>query len=653
MLLINAQQVKKYHAANLVLNGVTFQLQEGERAGLIGRNGSGKSTLFRLLAGCDHVDEGVLTRRKDLQTGYLPQVPKEFETMTVYEVLASGFNEIINLKHEMSVLEQQMSSTEAAEHPGIMEKLLLAYAQLQDSFELGGGYEIDTTIDQVTSGLQIERSYDERKFGSLSGGEKTRVVLASQLVMKPELLLLDEPTNHLDLKGIEWLEKFLERYDGTCMIVSHDRYFLDAVCNKIIELEDGEAHVYFSNYSGYMKEKEERVLQQFAQYEEQQKAVKKMKETIRKLEEWGRNGDNEKFFKRAASIRKVLEKMEIIKKPALEQKQASFMISPSDRSGRAVLQFEQLSKSFGNKQILHEAEGRLQYGEKVVLLGDNGTGKTTLFKLFLDEIQPDKGVLELGARVETGYLAQQEHTGTDHKLTLLKYFCIEGQYEEGEARNTLAQYLFYGNDVFKPISMLSGGEWSRIRLALLVRKKPNLLLLDEPTNHLDIASREALEEALEEFPGTLLAISHDRYFVNRLAKKVWELKNGKVRAFIGNYDDYKVYAARLDALGTKENVSVQQLERETEVERGSLQKNNLLTDSGRKQTLKQQKEKNSAGQLEQHIAALEAEAVLLDKQLAEWNASNEIEKLEKTWLEREQLQSKLDQLIEEWMEWMQ
>ncbi|WP_053782435.1 ATP-binding cassette domain-containing protein [Paenibacillus xylanivorans] len=319
-----------------------------------------------------------------------------------------------------------MSSTEAAEHPGVMEKLLLAYAQLQESFELGGGYEIDTTIDLVTSGLQIERSYDERKFGSLSGGEKTRAVLASQLVMKPELLLLDEPTNHLDLKGIEWLGKFLERYDGTCMIVSHVRYFFDPVCNKIIELEDGEAHVYFSNYSGYMKEKEERGLQQFAQYEEQQKAVKKMKKTIRRLEEWGRNGDNEKFFKRAASIGKALEKLEIIKKPALDQKQASFIISPSDRSGRAVLQFEHLSKSFGNKQILHETEGRLQYGEKVVLLGDNGTGKTTLFKLFLDEIQPDTGVLELGAWVETGYLAQQEHTGTYNKLTLLKYFCIEG-----------------------------------------------------------------------------------------------------------------------------------------------------------------------------------------------------------------------------------
>lgn len=435
-------------------------------------------------------------------------------------------------------MEQQMSSSEAAANPEIMERLLKTYALVQERFERGGGYEMDTAIDQAASGLQIDRSNDQRNFGSLSGGEKTRIVLASQLVVRPALLLLDEPTNHLDLKGIEWLEQFLQRYDGAYVIVSHDRYFLDAVGTKMIELEDGEAYTYLTNYSGYMKEKEERLLQQFAQFQEQQKVMKKMKETIRQLEEWGRIGGNEKFFKRAASILKALERMEAVKRPVLERKTADFELSPLDRSGRKVIAFEGVTKQFGECVILNGAEGSLLYGEKVVLLGDNGSGKTTLFKLLLGVVEPDAGEVEQGARVEIGYLAQQEPV-RDNKLTVLEYFRTEGGIEEGEARNVLAKYLFYGADVFKPLQMLSGGEWSRLRLALLVRRKPNLLLLDEPTNHLDMASREALEEALEDFPGTVLAISHDRYFINRLAKCVWELKQGRITTYLGNYDDFK------------------------------------------------------------------------------------------------------------------
>lgn len=538
MIIVNAQQIKKYHAANLVLDGVTFQLQDSEKVGLIGRNGSGKSTLLRLISGHEQVDEGMLTIKKDLTIGYLPQIPAEFEELTVYEVLAYGYRELMVTKQELSVMEQQMSSSEAVANPEIMERLLKKYALVQERFERGGGYDMDTAIDQVASGLQIDRNNDQRNFGSLSGGEKTRIVLASQLVVRPALLLLDEPTNHLDLKGIEWLEQFLQRYDGACVIVSHDRYFLDAVGTKMIELEDGEAYTYHTNYSGYMKEKEERLLQQFAQFQEQQKVMKKMKETIRQLEEWGRIGANEKFFKRAASIRKALERMEAVKRPVLERKTADFELSPLDRSGRKVIAIEGVTKQFGESVILNGAEGSLLYGEKVVLLGDNGSGKTTLFKLLLGVIEPDAGEVEQGARLEIGYLAQQEPV-RDNKLTVLEYFRTEGCLEEGEARNVLAKYLFYGADVFKPLQMLSGGEWSRLRLALLVRRKPNLLLLDEPTNHLDMASREALEEALEDFPGTVLAITHDRYFINRLAKCVWELNQGRITTYLGNYDDFK------------------------------------------------------------------------------------------------------------------
>ncbi|WP_028612262.1 ribosomal protection-like ABC-F family protein [Paenibacillus harenae] len=630
MIIVNVQQIKKYHAANLVLDGVTLQLQESEKVGLIGRNGSGKSTLLRLISGHEQIDEGMLTVKKDLTIGYLPQIPAEFEELTVHEVLAYGYRELMVIKREMSDIEQRMSSPEAAADPERMERLLGTYALAQERFERGGGYEMDTAIAQVASGLQIDRRHDERNFGSLSGGEKTRIALASQLVARPALLLLDEPTNHLDLKGIEWLEQFLQRYEGACVIVSHDRYFLDAAAVKMIELEDGEAYTYHTNYSGYMKEKEERLLQQFAQYQEQQKAIKKMKETIRQLEEWGRIGGNEKFFKRAASIRKALERMEAVKRPVLERRTAEFELSPLDRSGRKVIAFEGVKKQYGGRAILNGAEGNLLYGEKVVLLGDNGSGKTTLFKLLLGVIEPDEGKLERGARVEIGYLAQQEPV-SDHKLTVLDYFRTEGGLEEGEARSLLAKYLFYGADVFKPLHMLSGGEWSRLRLALLVRRKPNLLLLDEPTNHLDMASREALEEALEDFPGTILAISHDRYFINRLAKRVWELKEGRIAAYLGNYDHFKEKRG--------EDPSPVSDRRQPEAK--------AAQSSGTGQARQNERRRE---QLEHEIAVLEAELARADGELHRLDRIGDAALLEARWREREEGQSRLDALLESWME---
>ncbi|NBD27456.1 ribosomal protection-like ABC-F family protein [Paenibacillus glycinis] len=643
MIIVNMQDLKKYHAAQLVLDGATLQLLEGEKVGLIGRNGSGKSTLLRLIAGYEQPDEGLLAIRKELKIGYLPQIPAEFEALAVYDVLAYGFRELMAVRAEMSALEERMSGAEAVGDAAVMERLLGSYALAQERFEQGGGYELDTAIDQVASGLQIDRSWDRRAFASLSGGEKTRVVLASQLVVRPELLLLDEPTNHLDLRGIEWLETFLRRYEGACVIVSHDRYFLDAVATKMVELEDGEASVYLADYSGYTKEKEERLLQQFAQYQEQQKAIKKMKETIRQLEEWGRIGGNEKFFKRAASIRKALERMEIVKRPVMEQRTAEFALSQQERSGRRVVAFEGVTKRFGERAILNGAEGSLLYGEKVVLLGDNGSGKTTLFKLLLGASGPDAGTIEQGARVEVGYLAQQE-PASDNKRTVLDYFRTEGGLEEGEARGILARYLFYGNEVFKPLSTLSGGEWSRLRLAVLVRRKPNLLLLDEPTNHLDIASREALEEALEEFPGTVLAISHDRYFINRLAKRVWELSHGRIAAYLGNYDDYKEQrderSAKQEASPSGDSpriVKPKPLERPQTV-RGS------AASSGHARTNEKRAER-----LEREIAGLEAELARTDEQLLRLDPSADAERLATGWNEREAQQAKLDLLLEEWM----
>ncbi|MBP1966298.1 ABC-F family ATP-binding cassette domain-containing protein [Paenibacillus aceris] len=651
MLIINGQNIKKYHGAQLVLADVTFEIHQGERIGLVGRNGSGKSTLLRLISKMEKPDEGQLTVRKDTRIGYLAQIPTEWESGTVYDVLAASFAELLECRSAMMELEQRMSDPAAV---GQLDQLLGRYAQLQERFEREGGYELDARIDQVASGLRIGREVYERSFASLSGGEKTKIALASQLIGKPDLLLLDEPTNHLDLFGVEWLEEYLTHYEGACFIVSHDRYFLDRVVTKIVELEDGESSTYLTSYSGYMKEKEVRLLQQFADYQEQQKVIKKMKETIKQLTEWGRIGGNEKFFRRAASMQKALDRMEKLKRPVLDPKAAEFGLKVDDRSGKRVIAFENVSKQYGDKVLLQRANGLLEYGEKVMLLGHNGSGKTTLLKMIMGEVSPDGGELELGARVDIGYLAQQEYP-EDQKKSVLAYFCEEARMEEGEARGRLAAYLFYGADVFKPVSSLSGGEWTRLRLALLVLRKPNLLILDEPTNHMDIASREALEEALEEFPGTVLAVTHDRYFMNRLSQKIWELHQGRITVYLGSFDDYKAKSAQLREVdaragaGAEARAGARAAGARAEAKAGARAKPEAEA-KPRVDAASRGKSRSSAAftrmKLEREIA--EAETLLsgLDQAL-ENPAADELNRL---WAEREATQAELDQLYAEWIQ---
>nr|WP_154984367.1 ABC-F family ATP-binding cassette domain-containing protein [Paenibacillus xylanexedens] len=551
MMIISAQQLKQYHGAHLVLDGITFEIMEGDKVALIGRNGSGKTTLMRLMARISQPDEGQLMLKKDTRVGYVAQVPEGMDDHTVLDVLGLGFRELIACRTQMTELEQQMSDPACAADPEQLERLLKRYAALQERFEREGGYEMDARIDQVADGLDIAKAHYGWRFGSLSGGEQTRVVLASQLIVSPDLLLLDEPTNHLDLERVEWLEGFLRDYSGTVILISHDRYFLDRVVTRTLELEDGEAEIATGGYTEYMKVKEQRLLKQFEEFKEQQKVMKKMKETIRQLEEWGRVGGNEKFFRRAASMRKALERMEQVKRPVLERRHADFDVLPTDRTGKRVAVLEDVEKRYGDRDILRGVSALLEYGDKTALIGRNGSGKTTLFKLLLGEEQPDAGKLEWGARVDVGYLAQQEEP-VNPKLNVLEYFRLEAGVEEGEARGILARYLFYGADVFRSVGQLSGGEWTRLRLALLVQRKPNVLLLDEPTNHLDIASREALEDSLADFEGTVLAISHDRYFVNRLASRVWELENGQLTTYLGDYEAYREKKLDLQARAAKE-----------------------------------------------------------------------------------------------------
>lgn len=684
MHIVSGQQLIAYHGANLILNGVTFEIHEGEKVGLIGRNGSGKTTLLRLIARLGKPDAGQLILKKDSRVGYLPQIPVEYDALTVYETLAYEYRQLMECKANMTLLEQDMSNPVIAEDAERLEQLLKSYASMQEQFEHGGGYEMDAHIQSVADGLRIPVAMYDRPFSSLSGGEKTRIVLASQLIGRPDLLLLDEPTNHLDLKGIEWLEQFLRSYTGAVLVVSHDRYFLDRVAGKMLELEDGEAHTYLSNYSGYVREKEERLLIQFADYQEQQKQIKKMKEAIKRFEEWGRIGDNEKFFKKAASIRKALERMDRIKRPVLERQSAEFELNPQERSGRRVLQFEGIVKAYGGRRILQGVEGGLEFGEKIALLGDNGSGKSTLLRILLGEESPDAGDVTWGSRVEYGYLAQQETRG-EATGTVLSYFRQEVGIEEGEARHILAAYMFYGADVFRSVSTLSGGEWSRLRLALLVMQKPNLLLLDEPTNHLDIDSREALEEALESYGGTVLAISHDRYFVNKLAGRVWELEQGQITSYLGNFDDFRAKKQELQRLEATSSDAAALMSRsgaglpsagaslsKASSSKASSNASSVATAGASSSkarsnaTGKREKKADSAKavvsreQLEQRIADLEQALHTADTELevlasgaktgGPSGASAEGKSLQQLWEERERLQQELDQVLEAWVE---
>lgn len=639
MTVLSCQHIKKYYGANLVLADVTFEVEEGERVGLIGRNGCGKSTLLEILAGLHAPDEGQVTVQKRARIGYLAQIPPEREVDTVYDVLAQGYRSVTDCRAEMRNLEQQMSAASAGTDQRAMDGLLARYAVLQDQFQREGGYEMDASIQAVTNGLGIPREQFSRPYATLSGGEKTKVGLASLLIERPTLILLDEPTNHLDTDGVEWLEAFLQEYDGTCLIVSHDRYFLDRVATKMVDLEDGEATVYLTNYTGYVREKEQRILQQFADFKEQQKKIRKMEETIRQLLEWGRIGANNKFFRRAASMQKALDRIERVKRP-VERRAAEFDLQERDRSGREVVRFIGLSKQYGDRPLLDRIDATLTYGDKVALVGKNGTGKSTLFKLLLGQAAPDAGAASLGSRVEVGYLAQQDQPPDDK--TVLQAFCEQAAVETGEGRAKLARYLFFGEDVFKPTNRLSGGEWTRLRLALLMQRQPNLLLLDEPTNHLDIDSREAFEEALEEFPGTVLAISHDRYFINRIARRVWELADGRLAFYLGHYDDYK---EKREQLRLTREASASPVVTDSEAVERRSRKSASSTGPERNKDAS----KRARGQVEQAISEAEALLAALDADLEKAQEAADVAGLTAKWVEREQVQLRLDQLYAEWL----
>jgi ATPase subunit of ABC transporter with duplicated ATPase domains len=509
-----------------------LEIQEKDRIGLVGRNGSGKTTLFQLISGMEKADKGTIHIRKGVKIGYLAQIPTYPEGTSGEDVLRSAFTETVELQSRLRELELQM--VHVAEEDKL-NRVMQEYGVLQERFAFMGGYEMDASIQRIANGLKIS-SLLSQTFASLSGGEQTKICLGYILLQKPDLLLLDEPTNHLDIFSVEWLEHYLKDYDGTVVAISHDRYFLDEVAAKIIDLEEGEVHVYHNNYSGFVKEKEERLMLEFAAYQEQQKRIKKMKEAIKRLKEWANqsNPPNAALHRRAKSMQKALDRIEKLKRPVLERKAMGLQFDGSDRSGKDVVTMERVTKSFGEKVLFHELDLSVYFNERAAIVGQNGTGKTTLLKILLGDLQADSGAVKLGSNVKVGYLSQHVKASSPNQ-TLMEAFREDISMTLEQARHVLAKFLFYGPSVFKKVVNLSGGEKMRLRLAQLMHQDINFLILDEPTNHLDIDSREVLEEALEDFNGTILAVSHDRYFLNKYFEKTCWIEKKELVTYSGNY----------------------------------------------------------------------------------------------------------------------
>lgn len=532
MIVSSLQNVTQTFGANTIFSDVTCEINLGDRIGLIGRNGEGKTTLLDLLARKTEPASGTITWKKGLTVGLLEQTPDVGHGRKVEAILYDVFSSINEIKRKMTDLERSMSLETNANQ---LTRIVEIYGALQEKFQEAGGYEIDSRVRRIMSGLQIA-DLAEKNWGQLSGGERTKVGLAKLLLTEPDLLLLDEPTNHLDLSAIEWLTDFIKQYAGTVVIVSHDRYFLDETVTSIFEMDQGELIRYATNYTDYVKEREARLMREFQQYQDQQKKIKKMKETIKKLKEWANqaNPPNAGLHRRAKSMEKALAKIEVMKRPILEQKKIDLDFQMNKRSGKDVLVMENVNKRFNEKKLFSAVNMHVRFQDQVAIVGENGSGKSSLLKMVLGTVEADEGAVKLGSNLSVGFLSQHmlELNG---ERTILDEFRDQVHVTEGAARGMLAKFLFYGKTVFQKVSSLSGGEQMRLRLAQLVHQNHNLLILDEPTNHLDIESKEVLEEALEQFDGTVIAVSHDRYFLDRLFPITYWLADKKLTRYEGNY----------------------------------------------------------------------------------------------------------------------
>ncbi len=634
--------IKKYYGAELVLDGLTMEVRRGDRMGVVGPNGCGKTTLFRILAGLEPHDEGDLHLRRGAVVGYLPQTP-DYGQQMVKEVLQEAFRDLLALQEQLQALESNLALLTDSR----LERALQEYAQLQQAFETAGGYSMQERLERIQQGLKIPDSFLERPFAQLSGGEQSRVGLGRTLLQEPDILLLDEPTNHLDLDSLAWLEQFLRDYAGTVLAISHDRYFLDAVSSVTLEMQQGQAMRWPGNYSRFQLAKQEHLLQQQALYENQQKKVAAMEAAIKKLRIWGAQGDNEKFFKRAASMEKRLEKMETMDRPQLTEDAMALRLQTSQRSGRDTLLVEQLHFGYDGQPLLRGADLHVRWQERLALVGENGTGKTTLLRLLQGVLTPHRGSVRWGSGVKVGWLDQVVRFA-DEEHTILECFRDTCPMTEGQARNILAKFLFRNQDVFKKVGTLSGGERSRLRLCQLMHGEANVLVLDEPTNHLDIPAMEALEEALLDFGGTLLMVSHDRYFINKTVDAVVELRQGRLYRYLGDFDAYWLQRQeRLERQRNQQRTQVPKNAQTAPKEPGKAPAK-ASAKAGAKEAVPTRRAQQEMTQLEAELAQWEAE--LADVAAAMNAVGADAEEALRLFGRQEMLQKQVDAAMARWLE---
>lgn len=534
MIEANINNISKTFGADLIFENISFDIKTNERIGLIGPNGSGKTTILKILYGLDNVLNGSISFRKGTKLGYLDQIPEYKDTVIVLDILEKAFEETYKIKKAMDDLSMTFVDLDTVK----LEKALKEYSRLTEVYEQLDGYSTDTKINKVCAGLKISESMRNTEFTILSGGEKTRITLAKILLEEPSILMLDEPSNHLDLESIEWLENFLKSYQGSVLVVSHDRYFLDNVCKKLVELSKYKAHIYHGNYSYYVIEKERRFLLELKIYLSQQRQIKRMEDQIKQYRIWGVMRDSDKMFKRAKELEKRLSKIEKLDKPKYGNDKMKLKNIDTSRSGKRVLEAFNINKSFGNLELLKDAHIDLIFQDRLAILGNNGTGKTTLIRMLLEDSVLTESNFKWGSKLNIGYLAQ-EIAFKDDNISILDYFMMEHNVNQGVARRELAKALFIRDDVLKKIKVLSGGEKSKLKLCSLTYNQTNFLILDEPTNHLDIDSREILEEMLSEFRGSILFISHDRYFIKKTASRIGEIENKIITYYEGDYDYFR------------------------------------------------------------------------------------------------------------------
>ncbi|WP_308541436.1 ribosomal protection-like ABC-F family protein [uncultured Oscillibacter sp.] len=615
--------VKSFEVGHNVLDGLTFQIDQGERVGLLGRNGAGKTTLFKILTGELDYDEGQVTVAQGRRVGLISQIPVYPAGYTVEDVLRSAFARLHALAEEMESLAARMAAGESD------ERILKRYGALSEKFEVFGGYDTDVAVNKIARGLSISDEMRRQLFDSLSGGEKTRVNLGRLILEDTDILLLDEPTNHLDLHATEWLEEYVRSFRGTVVTISHDRYFLDRIVTRVIEIQDGKAEFYSGNYSFYAVEKERRFQERMKQYEKEQAKIQQLEKAAEQLRVWAFQG-MDKTYRRAISMEKRIERMRTTSKPTKARKMDA-RFSSAEFHGDEVLGLRSLSKSYGDKHLFDGISLKVEGGERIALIGDNGTGKSTLIKMIVGELYPDDGRIRLGPQVRMAYLPQIIHFDHPDWNLVENMMAAKKGLSAQSARNRLAAYDFRGEDVLKPVSVLSGGEQSRLRLCMLMDDEINFLILDEPTNHLDIDSREWIEEAVEAYDGTLLFVSHDRYFINRFATRIWELSDQTIT-------DYPMGFAQYRQMKAQEEAEKQEAPKPV--------KEKHVTERPARGNKAQQAARRQLTICEREIAKAEEAIAELDVQMEA--AACDYEKLNELVKQKETAQAELDALYERW-----